>query len=199
MTEDEMSKDIIKQLLKAKPPQAFIDWAKKWISFLHENEAGFQENIMKHQHDEVEKITNRQNKLLDLYINESIAEPVYKHKQAELERLKLDAQRKVDEADNGMNDWRVKVENTLDYARAMADRFEHGEKEVKHQILIKISSDLTYTTKNPLIELKKEYNAIKKLNNGEYKIDTAARTSKYADVFAQRPDLVPLNSTWLPD
>lgn len=197
MTEKDMTKDLIRQLLNARPSQAFIDWAKKWISFLHENEAGFQENVMKNKHDELEKVENRLNKLLDLYINEGISEPVYKQKQAELERLKLNLQHKVQEADEGMNDWRIKVENTLDYARAMADRFEHGNKEVKHQILIKISSDLTYRTKKPLIQLKEEYESIRKLNNGEYKTDTAARTLKYADVFVQRPDLIPPNSMML--
>ena len=35
------------------------------------------------------------------------------------------------------------------------------------------------------------------MNEGEYKTDIVAHTSKYADVFAQRPDLVPADSTWL--
>lgn len=80
----------------------------------------------------------------------------------------------------------------------MAYRFEHDGKDTRHEILINISSDLTYKTKNPLIELKKEYNAIKKLNEDGYKKEEAAQTSKYADLLLQRPDLKPANSTWLP-
>ncbi len=122
----------------------------------------------------------------------------YKAKQNELSHQKLEAQAVIDRADEDLSNWRVKVENVLDYSKAMADKFESGDKEVKHQVLIKISSDLLYTTQNPLIVLKKEYNAVKKLNNGEYLTDAMARTPKYADVFALRPDLVPTDTTWLP-
>lgn len=147
----------------------------------------------------MEKVENRLNKLLDLFINGGLDEDAYRAKQQELERTKLDLKQKVNETDSELNNWRVKVENVLDYSQALAARFENGDKNIKHEILLRVSSDLLYTTQNPLIELKKEYNAIKKYNDGEYKTDVVARTSKYTDIFAQRPDLLPPNSMMLPD
>ncbi len=199
ITEKQLNEQIIKQLLAVRPSQEFNTWAKKWMSFLHEHESNFQENILTKSRDQLNSVDVRLNKLLDLYLSEGISEEAYKEKKTELEKLKHDLTRKANESDEELINWRTKVENTLDFARAMAYKFEHGEKDEKHQILIKISSDLTYRTKNSLIQLKEEYEALRKMNNGEFKTDTLARTSKYADIFEQRPDLVPPNSTWLPD
>lgn len=198
ITKKQLNKKIVKQLLAVRPSQEFIDWAKKWISFLHQNESGFQENILAKTRDQLDSVESRLNKLLDIYLNDGIEEDVYNQKKAELEKRKLDLNRKLNESDDELSNWRTKVENTLDFASAMAYRFQHADKEEKQQILIKISSDLMYETKKPLIQLKEEYEAIRKLNNNEYETDVVARTPKYSAILDERPDLEPANSTWLP-
>ncbi len=199
MTEGDLSKEIARQLLEVEPSIEFIRWAKKWVKFLHQHESSFQETISENSHRQLTKIDNRLNKLLDLYIDENLDKKSYEAKKATLEEEKRDLERKLNEADDTMSNWRVKVEEVLDFAEAVSSKFTEGDKEKKHQILIKISSDLLYSTKNPLIELKKMYKPLKKMKNGEYNDAVPARTSKYADVFVQYPDLLPTNSTWLPD
>lgn len=199
LTESDMEAAIIKQLLAATPPEEFITWAKKWLSFLHQNESNFQENVLKSNRQDLNKIDTQLNRLLDLLLNDQITEEAYKEKQSQLERDKLNLVRKVNEVDSELHHWRHKVEDALDFARTMANRFRTGDKEIKHQILLKISSDLQYENRNPLIYLKDYYEPVKKMNKGKFDSVSLARTSKYDDVFVKRPDLVPANSTWLPD
>lgn len=143
-------------------------------------------------------VENRLNKLLDLYLDERISEQDYNSKKAELEKMKHDLSRDEKQADENSNNWRVKVENSFDFAKALSSRFKNGDREIKHQILIKISSDLLYESKNPLINLKKEYSHLKNIKNNREDLETVARTSKYADILMKNPDLTPVNSTWLP-
>ncbi len=197
ISESKMVDAIVERLLEVQPSQKFIDWAKKWIKYLHEHESRFQESILKNDHKELENIENRLNKLLDLYINDGIDQEKYKAKKSELEQHKLDLKKKLTNTDSNLTNWREKVEDTLDFARVVSKRFKYGDRETRHQILLKISSDLVYESKNPLIYLKKEYKPLKKLNKKEYKEDCLARTSKYTDIFVKRPNLRPTNPMWL--
>lgn len=199
MKEGELVKEIVRQLLLVEPSIEFIHWAKKWVKFLHQNESNFQEDVLDNSRRQLTQIDTRLNKLLDLYIDENLDKESYEIKKAKLEEEKHNLERKLHDANSNMTNWRTKVEDAIEFAHTISEKFRNGNREMKHQILIKISSDLIYETKNPLIYLQKEYEPFKKLNTGEYKTDTAARTSKYADVFVKRPDLVPSNSTWLPD
>lgn len=199
MKESKLIKEIAQQLLEVEPPIEFIRWAKKWVKFLHQNESDFQVNILENSRRKLTNIDNRLNKLLDLYIDENLDKKAYEAKKALLEREKLDLKHKLSDTDNALTNWRTKIEDVLDFSEAVSTKFLNGEKEKKHQILIKISSDLLYESKNPLIYLKKYYKPLKEVRNNKEKPSVVARTSKYADVFVERPDLVPANSTWLPD
>lgn len=198
MKEGDLVNQIAQQLLMVQPPIEFIRWAKKWVKFLHQNESGFQESMLENSRKQLTNIDNRLNKLLDLYIDENLDKKAYETKKGILEREKLDLEHKLSDADNSLINWRTKVEDVLGFADAVSSKFLSGGKEEKHQILIKISSDLLYESKNPLIYLKDYYKPLKKIKNNHESVNIVARTSKYADVFVERPDLVPTNSTWLP-
>lgn len=195
--ETDMIEMVSKKLEEVQPSIEFIKWAKKWIKFLHQNESQFQENVLDNGRRKVTQIDNRLNKLLDLYIDGDLEKSSYELKKRELETDKHNLERKIKDTDENSKNWREKVEDVLDFTNAIVSKFRDGDKEVKHQILIKISSDLLYQSKNPLIILKNEYIPIKKLNKKEYDTVPSARTLKYDDVLEKYPDLVPTNSTWL--
>jgi hypothetical protein len=195
--ESDMIEKVAKRLKEVQPSIEFIKWAKKWIDFLHQNESQFQNNITDNGKRKVTQIDNRLNKLLDLYIDGDLEKNSYDMKKKELEKEKHDLERRIKETNENSEDWKNKIEDVLDFTEAVVDKFTSGSKEEKHQILIKLSSDLFYKSKEPMIYLKEEYKPVEKLNKGEYDTVPSARTSKYADVFVRRPDLVPANSTWL--
>jgi len=142
MKESELVNEIAQQLLKVEPPIEFIKWAKKWVKFLHQNESNFQENILDNSRKQLTNIDNRLNKLLDLYVDENLDKKAYEAKKALLEREKIDLEHKVSDTDNALTNWRTKIEDVLDFAEAVSTKFLSGGKEEKHQILIKISSNL---------------------------------------------------------
>ncbi len=197
MKEDELTNKIIEQLQKVQPSIEFIRWAKKWVKFLHQNESQFQENVLDGSRRQLTQTDNRLNKLLDLYIDGNLDKDTYEGKKKKLELEKRKLERKVSDADSELSNWRVKVEDVLDFTEALTTKFIDGDRDKKHQILFKISSDLLYKSKNPLIYLKEEYQALKLIKNKKEKPTDVARTSKYADVFVEIPDLIPTNSTWL--
>lgn len=198
ITEDEMIEKLADKMLKICPSQGFIDWARKWLSYLHKQQSTDQTQVMEAKHTELERAEKRLDRLLDVYLNESIDEDKYQSKKRELEKQKKKLEKQVENVSDDKNDWRRKIENSLDFAQAAHDAFINGSRDERRFILMEISSNLTYKTKKPLIQPKEIYSIYENEENWDKKYADKIELAKYTELWAKKPDLEPTNPAWLP-
>lgn len=199
ITEKDLFDQIYRQLILLKPPEEFILWAKRWISFIHKQESHSQEDVLKSQHQNIEKVENKLNRLLDMRINDEVNEETYRSKKSVLEREKIQLKSSRDNTDENMNNWRVKVEKALDLAYGGYLRFKTGERPERHEILLSIGSNLRLDNKKMLIDLSIHFQELSEHDEWEEKYKDWVEPQKYTDIFEKMPDLRPANPIWLPD
>jgi len=199
LTESDVLKQIDSLLLKIKPDEEFVAWARKWLSAMHLNESCFQEETLKSQQKTLESIENRLNRLLDVFLNESIDENSYKEKKIKLEEEKRTIKEKISNVGNEMDSWRGKVENTLEFALACQHRFLTGTRADKHEVLLKIGENLILKPNKLLdVKLKPEYETLANKENWEDKYKGWREPKMYTDIKDKSDDLRPANPCWLP-
>ena len=199
ITEDALVKQIDKLLASVKPDTEFIKWAKKWLALIHNNQSVEQESILKSQQKALESTENRLNRLLDMKLNDLIDDAVYKEKKLELENEKRDITGKLEDTDNSLDNWRVNVESALDFAYACQKRFETGSRDEKHEIMMRVGSNLLLKP-NKLIDItmKREYGALADKGNWGKRYEDWIEPSEYTSIMANNEDLLPVNPLWLP-
>ena len=186
-------------MLTVKPDLEFIVWAKKWLSIVHQDQSEFKEKKLKSQQNSLEMVENRLNKLLDLRLNDLIDDENYKIKKAALEEEKREIKNKLEDTNDSLNDGRMKIESTLDYAYTCQKRFEEGLREVKQEILMNIGSNLYLNTDKSLdIRLKKEFELLAKKGDWELLYTGWLEPAEYTYIMVKNPDLRPANPIWLP-
>lgn len=199
LTEADILKQIDDLLMKLTPDQDFIDWSKKWLSIVHKDEASFKEETLKFQQTSLSNIERRLNKLLDMKLDENIDDQTYKEKKQILDKEKNEIKRKLDNTGNDLNDWRIKVENTIDFARACRDRFNNGTRENKQEILMAIGSNLIFKSDKLLdIKLEPEYGVLANKQNWSEQYKDWLEPHKYTEIMDKYDDLRPANPVWLP-
>ena len=139
LTEENLFRDINEFLLTVKPDIEFIKWAKKWLAIVHKDQSENQETVLKSQQRALEDTERRLNKLLDMRLNDMLDDSAYKIKKSQLEKEKRDISEMLANVEKGLDAWRVKVENTLDFAYACQQKFASGTRDDKHEIMMLLS------------------------------------------------------------
>lgn len=198
LTETNVVDQIKEKLYQVQPDQEFITWSKKWLSVIYENDLCFEEEKKQSKMKSLENIDTQLNNLLDLRLNGLIDDSKYKEKAIALEQQKQDAE-KTDVSKVDPNEKRMEVENSLDFALACLQKFKTGQKNDKHEVLIKISKNLLLKpTKLLEIDLKKEYGVLADSDNWSERYKSWREPQKYTEIMEKRPDLRPANPCWLP-
>jgi len=199
LTESAVMKQISDLLLRIKPDEEFITWARKWLTAMHFDEASFQEETLKSQQRSLEQVENKLNKLLDVFLNESIDEASYKSKKIKLEEEKRKLQDKISNVGNEMDNWRGKIENTLDFALACQHKFDTGTRADKQEVLMRVGKNLLLKPNKLLdVRLKPEYGVLENKHNWGNKYKDWLEPQKYTDIMDKNDDLRPANPSWLP-
>lgn len=197
ITESVANEQVITLLRSIRPPQEFIDWAKKWIDVVVNKELTSNSAVSLSHKQALEKVDLKLNNLLDLRLTGEVDEVKYKSKKRDLEEERnkltnislepLSAESKVRE-----------INNTLDFALAAANQYSNGKRNDKHFVLLKVGSNLLLKPKQIWIELKPEYLALKDSRNWENKYSASLEPQKYTEILSKNPDLAPANPVWLP-
>ncbi len=199
LTEDDLIRQFDKLLASVKPEVEFINWAKKWLSVVHDNQSEMQENVLKSQQSALGSVENRLNKLVDMKLGDLIDDSTYKEKKKDLENEKRDLKEKLEDTDGTLENWRVKVESALDFAFACQKKFEKGTRDEKHEIIMRVGSNLLLSP-NKLIDitLKREYKALADEENWDERYENWIEPVEYTDILTKNTDLQPTNPLWLP-
>ncbi len=198
ISRDDFVQKIASNIGEIKPPKGFIEWAKKWLRVVHEDQVQTQGEVLQSQHRELEKTENMLNKLLDVYLQEGIDKEEYTLKKRELEKKQSSIEDEIENTRNGMGSWRREVEDSLDFAQAAQERFMNGDKDQMHSILLEISSELSYKDKKPLIYLKDFFQVLANQSLWEQQHASTFEPVEYADVKGKYRDYMPNNPIWLP-
>lgn len=196
------SKDLLDQidnlLLSIKPEEEFISWAKKWLSFVHQDRSNFHEETLKSQQKELGAVENRLNKLLDMRLNDLLDDKAYREKKSILEKEKKEIEDKLVNTSNDLDDGRFRVENALDFAFACQERFKTGLREVKQEIIMRIGSNLYLNTDKLLdVELKRVFRVLADKDKWDQQYRGWLEPQKYTEIMAKNDDLRPANPVWL--
>lgn len=199
LTESDVLKQIDDLLIKIKPDEEFVVWARKWLSAMHLIESNFQEETLKSQQKMLESIETKLNRLLDVFIAESIDEPTYKSKKAKFEEEKRAIQDKISNVGNTMEGWRAKVEDTLEFALACQHKFSTGTRAEKHEVLLRIGENLILKPNKLLdVKLKPEYGVLGNKQNWGSKYKGWLEPQNYTEIMDKDGTLRPSIPVWLP-
>ena len=198
ISEVEAKEQLTSLLLSIRPPKEFIDWAKRWVHVISDTEQNSQKVITETRQNALSNITRKIDRLLDMSLNGTITEDVYKEKSRELESEK----RKLESNSHEENSPSSKVQqinDTLDFASVAANKFTNGLRSDKHFVLLKVSSNLWFDHKQILIDFKPEYKPLQSPEKWEELYVGKLEPQKYSDTLSKYPDLVPANPVWLED
>ena len=197
ITETTANEQLTQQLSTLKPPQDFIDWAKRWVHVVTGRESSDQNKISQSQQQAGEVVTRKLDRLLEMRLNEEITESTYKHKQKELDIQLGEIEQVIKQKSNPKKEIE-EINNALEYAETAATRYTQGKREDKHFILLKVGSNLWLDRNRIWIDLKPEYLALNDSNSWEDRYSVTLEPQKYSDTLIKYPDLVPANPVWLP-
>lgn len=198
LKETELLNQINTLLLTVKPDEEFIKWAKRWLAVLHGHEASTQENILKSQHEALQRVENKLNRLLDMRLSDQLDDLTYQAKKKNLETEKRDLNRQLKDTGGTLNNWRVKIENALDFAYACQKKFTYGTRDDKQEVLFRIGENLSLNTnKTTAFTLKKEFGVLADRENWSKRYSGWLEPQKYTDILSQDPSLRPAIPVWL--
>lgn len=199
LTQQDIMNQIDKLLIGITPSQKFVEWSNRWLSVVHKDESGFKEEKLKVQQSQLSKIENRLNVLLDMKLDGGIDDQGYKEKKQILEAEKNEIKAKLDTTSDDLDDWRTKVENTIEFARVCQYKFNNGTREDKQVILMTIGANLILNTNKLLdVKLKTEYEILANKLNWEEKYKGWLEPQKYTEIMDKYPDLRPPIPAMLP-
>ncbi|HOX96448.1 MAG TPA: recombinase family protein [Candidatus Woesebacteria bacterium] len=196
ITEIDLKAETAQELEKIKPPQDFIDWANRWIDYLEQSKADEATDIKKSQKSALDKAQTSLDRLLDVYLNNSIDETTYESKKRELNK-KIEQLKALLLSDNSQNEYKA-IRTTIDYANRARDRFMNGEVEDKRYILNKVGSNLYLHNKKVRIDLKERYKVFANQEKWSELKEDWIESQEYRDIQLNNPLLIPSNPAWLP-
>jgi site-specific DNA recombinase len=193
-------KDLFKQiknlLLSFKVPPEFSTRAKKWNEYLDTQEL---QKTVKTKSKTQELITKEEAKLKDLrqfLLKGTFTESEYFDEKATIERA-------INTLKQGVSN-KKEMDSTefvkkSDFAVHAWERFRKGNEATRYDVVTNLGSNFLLKEGKVSIQLDKTYIIFQKFRKGRYNQKGRFELSKYADVFKKRPDLLPLNPSWLPD
>lgn len=197
ITQTELEQQFKNLLDKIYIHQDFLDWAKEWLSVIHQNQYKYHETVIESQQKALLAIEGQLNRLIDLRINNQITDAIFDLKKIQLEDKKKELQEKLDDTNNNSDKWKQKVESILDFAHHAAKKFKTGTRDEKRQILLNIGSNLVLDNKKIRIQLHNHYQLLSEQEKWSEKFSNWIEPQEYTDILTQFPNLRPANPIWL--
>ena len=166
-------------------PEAFYNWAKKWLTKEHKEQSGKILNGIKNSDSQIQAKREQLSKLLQLRINEEVDKEEYsKHKtRIENEIKELQGYSSIQQSTD--KDWREQMERVLDIARFAKENFNNASPTSKAQIMRSLGSNflldgssLGITIEKPFEILIKNKELINDESNGVEPLENAENTTK---------------------
>ncbi len=199
LTESDIMNQINNILVKITPDQDFVEWSNRWLAVVHKNESNFKVETLKSQQTELTNIEKRLSSLLDLKIDGVVDNETYTNKKLILEQEKNKILAKLANTSDDLDDWRKRVENTIEFARVSQYKFQNGTREDKQVILLTIGSNLILNNNKLLdVTLKNEYGVLANKENWATEYKGWLEPQKYTEIMDKYDDLRPANPVWLP-
>jgi len=199
LTESDIMNQINNILIYITPDQDFVEWSNRWLAVVHKDESNFKVETLKSQQTELTNIEKRLSSLLDLKIDGVVDNETYTSKKQILEQEKTKILAKLANTSDDLDDWRKRVENTIEFARVSQYKFQNGTREDKQVILLTIGSNLILNNNKVLdVTLKKEYGVLANKENWATEYKGWLEPQKYTEIMAKYDDLRPANPLWLP-
>jgi site-specific DNA recombinase len=177
----------------------FLEYARKWLTYLHEKEKDGRNEASSESIKQLEISKTKLDKLLDWGLEGKIDEITYKqkHKQIldEISRL----EKKIASLHVEENCWHFELQKKLDYANTASKRFTKENHEGKRDMVVSLGVDFKVKNRNVLIQLDNPFEILEKSKNTLYEETKWNVPVEYIDMIGQRPDLKPTNLNWLPN
>lgn len=198
ISEGNFEKQMKDMLSSIRPPQGFLDWAKKWIAELHKDNANFHQGVRRSLHSKKERIEKRLDSFIDMLADGDITSEKYNEKKKKLEEELRDINSIIKTNDKGSSDWRVEVENALDFADTARERFNSDDPEVKRYLINHLGENLVCNHKKIRMDIEKHFFEFTEQENWGEKYKDWREPQKYTEIMGKNPDLRPSNPLWLP-
>lgn len=164
----DFEKQAIEVLESISIPKEFYEWAVEAIQYMQDNEVDGQKNIQLHQKKRETELLNRLDSLVRMRADGEISsEELQKQKQATDKELQS-VRSHIEQFHNNAINWVEKVDEYLNFASEVVDRFKNGTPETKTNILSYLGSNLVLIDKKlsvsvpkPLFGIKNTYETIK--------------------------------------
>ena len=198
ISERNFEEQIDKLMQSIRPPQGFLDWAKKWIAELHKHNASFHQDIRESLHIRKEKIEKNLDRLIEMQMKGDITSEKYNEKKVEQELELRDIDNEIQDNDGGSSDWRAKVENAIEFANTAHERFNNSDADIKRYLITHLGENLFCNDKKIRIDVKKHFLEFREQEKWGEKYKGWREPQEYTDIMAKNVDLRPANPLWLP-
>ena len=141
-------------------PDAFVQWACKWLKQLSQESATKEDAIKTQQLRRLTKIDSELNRLLDLRISNEIDKEMFDLKKSSLIEEKQELKRVIDSSDDSFELRIDKTIDVLEFCKEAKDTFDNGGDEDKILVLKTLGSQFYLKDKKLTVELAKPFKLI---------------------------------------
>lgn len=189
MTETDIGSQIHSLLDEMTIPEAFADWAVKWLRYVNEHETDTQSVAREALLSAYNETQQRLEKLTDMLLRELIDEEAYKKKKLELAFERDRLKEKLGDNEQTSDDLMIKIEKVFNFAKSVKAKFETDQSiEARKDIVHGLGSNYAIVggkvglNMEPVWELFRKHSAqlhedmkrIELLENGEVNEKTTA-------------------------
>ncbi len=135
--------------------------------------------------NELSDVEQKQKKLLDLLIAETISADIYRNKNAEYEMQKIDLQNKIQSLQAPDTSVERAIDKVLNFSQNSYEIFKSSQIEEKRRILNIVFANFFMEGKNPVISMRKNFNLLSNLGGCQdwcRKVDSNHRPTDYESV-----------------
>lgn len=144
-------------------PQAFSDWAIKWLQKLNGKEISDRTTINKNLQNLYNDIQKQIDNLLDLLLKKLISQIEYQKKKEFLLAEKEELKKKLNSTEERANNWLELTEKTFNFSVNARHWFANGTPDQKRMILKTIGSDIILKDKKISLKQREPFLMIKKM------------------------------------
>ncbi|NQY80137.1 MAG: recombinase family protein [Candidatus Caenarcaniphilales bacterium] len=176
--EAELEEQIIELLDSIKINKAFVSWVKKWLVDFSQEQSEKQKTIREIQKNQLNKIDNQIERLLEMRINEEIDAELFKIKKDNLVLDKKAIEKEMS-VNTDMDDSRIDTTvEILDFCKQAKYLFENGDYNDKQLVLNTLGSRLYLKDKKLRVELAKPFQLIQDSVSQEWVLNPRFTTLK---------------------
>lgn len=175
-------------------PKAFAVWAKKWNEYLDTQEVTIQKKDDSKLKEQISKLHNQLPELRKFLIKGTFTEEEYREEKHSLEDQIQTLEQKLIPTHHKPKDIVAEAE----FASMAKERLLSGIIEKQRGVVLNLGSNFYLNDKKVSVQLTNTLLTFQKFHKRLHEQKEEFELSKYADVFLKRPDLKPLNPSWLP-